>query len=109
MAGFACSISAALSQDLKPLASLSWFGAEIIKVEWPEYPGLDWMRHIGPFHGGVDTGNTAANFNNINTGKLSITLDLRLREGQELVRRLINISDVVLEAYSPTVMARQGA
>ena len=87
---------------------LSWFGAEIIKIEWPEYPGLDWMRHIGPFHGGVDTGNTAANFNNINTGKLSITLDLRLREGQELVRRLINISDVVLEAYSPTVMARQG-
>ena len=47
-------------------------------------------------------------FNDVNTGKRSLTVDLRSERGRELVRRLIATSDVVTNNYRPGALERMG-
>lgn len=88
------------------LASL---GAQVIRVEDPVRQGLwDILRGSPPFadeQRGIDVGGA---FNNHNTEKLGITLDLRRDEGKALLRRLVAVSDVVTENFAAGVMARLG-
>ncbi len=78
------------------------FGAEVIKVEMP---GLgDTVRRLGPVD---DQGRSywwAADGRN----KQSITLDLRKEEGRELLLRLADHADVLVENFVPGTMARWG-
>jgi benzylsuccinate CoA-transferase BbsF subunit len=69
-----------------------------------------WGRTIGSIamHG-FQTGrarpyNTIANFNEVNRAKLSIAINLAHERGKWLFRRLVSVSDVVIENYSPRVM-----
>jgi benzylsuccinate CoA-transferase BbsF subunit len=88
---------------------LAALGAQVIRVEDPVNQGLwDWVRGGGPFvdeRRGIEYGGM---FNNINVEKLGITLNMRLPQGKELLRRLIAISDVVTENFSAGVMDRWG-
>jgi crotonobetainyl-CoA:carnitine CoA-transferase CaiB-like acyl-CoA transferase len=71
---------------------LADFGAEVIKVESGKFP--DGRRP-----------NDAA-FAEINRNKRYITLNFQLPEGRELLKRLVALSDVVVENFSPRVMVQ---
>jgi crotonobetainyl-CoA:carnitine CoA-transferase CaiB-like acyl-CoA transferase len=82
-------------------ARLSDLGARVIKVE----PlGGDPTRGFGPPFVGAD----AAVFSALNRGKSSIAVDLGRPEGAALVRRLVDISDVVIEDLGPGQAAAAG-
>ena len=68
-------------------------GAEVIKVERPG-AGDDTRAWGPPWLGGE-----SAYFISANRGKKSITIDLARAEGQDLVRRLVPLCDVVLENF----------
>ena len=77
------------------------FGAEIIKVELPGTG--DFMRGIGPFVDGYSLWWAVEGRN-----KKSITLDLRKPRGQDLVKRLIAVSDVAVENFQPGTLEEWG-
>jgi CoA:oxalate CoA-transferase len=74
-------------------------GGEVIKVEQPG--SGDQARNIGPFISGE-----SAYFMSINRAKRGITLDLK--RGQDVIRRLIARTDVLVENFAPGVMDRLG-
>ena len=76
-------------------------GAEIIKIETPGKG--DATRAQGVIKDGLSWYFAAFNRN-----KKSITLNLRSKEGQDILTRLIRQSDVVVENFRPTVMAKMG-
>ena len=81
--------------------SLGDMGAEVIKVEEPG-KGDD-TRGWPPFvHG------EAKYFLSVNRNKKSLTLDLKARDGQEILRRLLASADVVVENFRPGTMERLG-
>ena len=75
-------------------------GAEVIKIETAEG---DMMRTRPPLRDGAST-----SYGQLNAGKLSIVLDLKRPEGREVVRRLLPISDFLVENFRPGVMSRFG-
>ncbi len=76
-------------------------GAEVIKVE---PPGGEWGRGLGPpFIGGV-----AAAFLGMNRNKRSVVVDLKKPGGSEVILRLAEGCDVVLESFRPGVADRLG-
>ena len=74
-------------------------GAEIIKVE--EVRGGDRTRTIPPFVNGE-----SHYFLAINRNKQSICVDLKQPEGREIVLKLAQTADVVLENFRPGVLER---
>jgi crotonobetainyl-CoA:carnitine CoA-transferase CaiB-like acyl-CoA transferase len=80
---------------------LADLGADVIKVEEPN--GGDPARHYAPLQG--DTGSL---FLLVNRNKRSLTCDLKTVEGRELLLRLVERSDVLVESFRPGVMDRLG-
>lgn len=76
-------------------------GAEIIKVEMPG-KGDD-SRDYPPFLNGFST-----YFANLNRNKKSITVNLKKKEGKELLLELVRVCDVVLENFKPGTMEKLG-
>lgn len=74
-------------------------GAEIIKVETPK--GGDMFRS---FRGG----SYSAHFGAYNRNKRSIVLNLKSDKGKEVLFRLVEKADVLLENFRPGVMERLG-
>jgi len=72
---------------------LSDFGAEIIKIENPD-KGDDTRAYGPPFVDGE-----SVYFMSINRGKRSLTLNLKSPEGREVLTKLIQRSDVLLENF----------
>jgi len=83
---------------------LADMGAEVIKVETQKR--LDPVR-FGPDNLTRDPEKDPL-FHSINRNKLSILLDLTHPQGVELIKKLVKISDVVVENFSPGVMKRFG-
>ena len=82
--------------------TLGDLGAEVIKVE---QPGVgDMSRRIGPHF----LGGESAYYLNFNRNKRSVTLDLRTPQGREICHRLVAVSDVVFDAFRPSVLERLG-
>jgi crotonobetainyl-CoA:carnitine CoA-transferase CaiB-like acyl-CoA transferase len=81
----------------------------VIRIEDPVREGRwDILRGAPPFRDerrGIDLGGA---FNNHNTEKLGITLNLRTPRGRELLERLVCICDVVAENFAAGVMERLG-
>jgi crotonobetainyl-CoA:carnitine CoA-transferase CaiB-like acyl-CoA transferase len=76
-------------------------GADVIKVE---PPGGDETRHYGPpFLEGE-----SVYFMGLNRNKRGIVLDLARPEGQAVVRRLVQTSDVLVENFKNGTMERWG-
>jgi benzylsuccinate CoA-transferase BbsF subunit len=78
--------------------SLGEMGADVIKIESKQ--NLDMMRTIGGDINGVP------GFNEINRNKRSFGVNLKTETGRQLVRRLIETSDVVTENFRVGVVER---
>ena len=89
--------------------ALAAFGAEVIRIEDPVNEGRwDILRGQPPYPDERRGINLGGAFNNHNTEKLGITLNLRTERGKELLRELVRISDAVTENFSAGVMERLG-
>ncbi|MDP6102089.1 MAG: CoA transferase [Dehalococcoidia bacterium] len=87
---------------------LGALGAQVIKVEWPENPD-PLRRGLNDTPPGVEhTLNTSGNFNDTNANKLSVTLNVRTPKGLDLIKRLISVSDVVIENFSSRTLENWG-
>lgn len=75
--------------------SLADLGADVTKVEHPD--GGDPTRSWGPPVEGTD----ATYYLAINRGKKSVTIDLKSVEGQEIVHRMLEEADVLVENFRP--------
>ncbi len=88
---------------------LAAFGAEVIRIEDPVTHGLwDILRPMGPFvdeRRGPDFG---GGFNNHNTEKYGITLNLRTERAKEILAEIVKRSDVVSENFAKGVLERWG-
>ncbi|MDF3337934.1 CoA transferase [Mycolicibacterium septicum] len=86
-----------------PLAAtyLGEFGADVIKVEQPGQG--DPIRTWGNQRDGV-----GLMWKSVSRNKRSVTADLRVAEGQDLVRRLAEKSDVVIVNTRPQTLAKWG-
>ena len=76
------------------------FGAEVIKIEPPEGDPLRKWRKL--HHG------TSLWWYVQNRNKKSVTVDLRLPEGQEVVRRILRDADIVIENFRPGTLEKWG-
>lgn len=82
-------------------------GAEVIKIESPTR--YDPWRGVHRRSDASDTSyNRAINFNQLNRNKLGLALNLNTPEGVGIFKRLVAVSDVVIENYSPRVMRNFG-
>lgn len=81
-------------------AMLADQGAEVIKVEPPHG---EQMRHLGQPHNGLPP-----TFFSCNRGKKSIAVNLKREAGQEVLWRLIEQADVLLQNFRPGAMERMG-
>ena len=84
---------------------LTLMGARTIKVE--NVKGGDLARSLGASPD-LSKKLMGASFIAQNSGKESITLNLKADRGKEIFRRLVSISDVVVENFRPDVMERLG-
>lgn len=98
-----------------PMAAhlLADMGAEVIKIE--SRTRLDGLRLGRPIVGediaGGDRGEWPEYqpvFHGLNRSKLGVTVNLKHADGVALLKRLVRLSDVVLNNFSPGVMARAG-
>ena len=85
---------------------LADFGAEVIRVE--NQQTLDSIRFGRPHPNGFEPPDSSGMFNWLNRNKRSITLNARHPQGLELLKRLIAVSDVVVENYSSRVLESWG-
>jgi len=85
---------------------LADMGAEVIKIENPDRP--DFSRGWPPFAEGVRGTDRSGYFAIYNRGKKDCALDLKNREELEAVKRLVKISDILIENFAPGVMDRLG-
>ncbi len=90
-----------------PLASqvLADMGAEVIKIENPD-GGDDTRKGAGPRVGGPS--GESHFFMTFNRGKKSVALDFTKPEGQAVVHRLLEKTDVLLQNFRPGVLKRYG-
>lgn len=98
------------------LASL---GAESLKVEWKANPdtrlaamapvgGIEARRRAtGPLEGVTDP-DMGGQFNNKNSGKRGLSLNLRHPKGLAIAKELVRQCDIVAEGFSPGVLERLG-
>ena len=84
---------------------LSNFGAEVIRVESRVRP--DALRNA-PLADGTRDPDLPGLWNNVNTGKRSLTLDLREARSKELLRDLIVTADLVIDNYAQGSLERMG-
>lgn len=77
-------------------------GAEIIKIEEPEH-GDDSRAFGPPFSGGE-----SAYFLSVNRNKRSCAVNLKDKEGIDIIRQLAAGSDVIIDNFRPGTMARLG-
>ncbi|MEE3104672.1 MAG: formyl-CoA transferase [Acidobacteriota bacterium] len=81
---------------------LAWLGADVIKVELPGRGDITrtQLRDVPD----VDS----LYFTMLNCNKRSITLNTKTDRGKEIFRKLIAVSDVLVENFAPGALDRQG-
>ena len=87
---------------------LGALGAEVIKVEWPLNDRGRLTGTVSNPPGMERTYNTSGFFNDTNANKLGVTMNVRSPKGTELIKRLISLSDVVIENFSSRVLQNWG-
>ena len=81
---------------------LADMGADVLRVESPSKPELN--RLVPP----LDDEGVSFNHRYLNRDKRSIALDLKKPEAIEVVKKLIQDYDIVVEGFRPGVMDRLG-
>lgn len=82
--------------------NLADMGARVIKIEQPG-SGDDTRGFGPPFLQGEST-----YFMSVNRNKESVTLNMKHKEGQELLWRLVEKADILIENFRPGVMQKLG-
>ena len=85
---------------------LADFGADVIKVE--DTGAGDYVRWAPPYYQGAEHSASSGLFLSLNRGKRSIRIDLKSARGKEVLLRLVQGADVLLESFRPVVMDRLG-
>jgi len=85
---------------------LAELGADVIKIEPPR--DGDPTRQNGPFFRGEAEPDRSIYWWVMNAGKRSITLQLKLEAGREILRKLIAMADIVVETCVPGESASLG-
>jgi crotonobetainyl-CoA:carnitine CoA-transferase CaiB-like acyl-CoA transferase len=98
---------------------LAALGAESIKVEWKANPDTR-LAAMAPVGGrvarmaataplpGVTDSDMGGQFNNKNSGKRGMSLNIRHPKGLAIAKELVHMSDIVAEGFSPGVLERLG-
>ena len=91
---------------------LADLGAEVIKIERTARPDTTRMNPNSAVYAdnepGEDPWNRTGTFNVLNRGKKSLTLDLSQPAGRDILRELIQVSDILTENFTPRVMRGWG-
>jgi benzylsuccinate CoA-transferase BbsF subunit len=113
-----------MSEDDLPLAGVrvadfTWFGAgpiytqilanhgaQVIRVESQAH--IDGLRLAHPMPEGKYTWNVSGYYNNFNASKLSFALNMKHPKALAVALRLIAVSDIVAENYTPGTLERWG-
>jgi alpha-methylacyl-CoA racemase len=88
---------------------LADMGAEVLKVE--DTAGGDYIRWMPPYYGGEAeraSGTGSAYFLGLNRNKRSLKLNLKHEGGREVLLRLAEEYDVLVESFRPGVLERLG-
>jgi crotonobetainyl-CoA:carnitine CoA-transferase CaiB-like acyl-CoA transferase len=75
-------------------------GAEVVKIE---PPSGEYMRHAGHKHEGM-----SASFLSCNRSKRSLSVDIKSPKGLEIVKKLVETADVLVQNYRPGAIERMG-
>ena len=80
---------------------LADMGADVLKIEQPRRG--DYLRYTPPM-----IGSQSSMFLTLNRNKKSMTLNLKSQEGKEILKRLLNSHDILVESFRPGVCKRLG-
>jgi len=95
-----------LSRGYPPAHStmcLGDFGARVIKIDSPEGNKMEKLAGIEP------TDERYAALNRLNRNKETVVINLRSKDGLEVLYRLVRKADVLVEGFRPGAMKRLGA
>ena len=81
-------------------------GATVVRIE--SSIRVETARTIGPFINDEGGAENSGLFNNMNAGKLGITLDVNNPASRRVIEDLVQWADVVTESYSPKAMKAWG-
>ena len=81
-------------------------GATVVRVESKVRPDI--VRAIGPYKDREPGPNRTHAFNDTNTSKLGVTLDLKTSEGLDIAKRIIKWADVYVESFTSGTVSRFG-
>jgi crotonobetainyl-CoA:carnitine CoA-transferase CaiB-like acyl-CoA transferase len=84
---------------------LADLGMQVIKIE---PPAGDRVRRLGPFKGNEPGIENSLRFAFLNGGKRSVTLDLENAAGRDLLLKLVQDADVLIESFAPGYLAGLG-
>ena len=85
---------------------LADYGADVIKIEGRKR--IDLLRTTRPFKDSTPGENRAGDFNQYNTSKRSLALNLAHPKGKEVAKRLVAWADIVSENFAGGAMERMG-
>jgi benzylsuccinate CoA-transferase BbsF subunit len=86
---------------------LAFMGAEVIKIESRKRIDYSRIRSLSTGQWFFDLDQSPV-FNTINLNKMSVTLDLSQPQGVVLAKRIVGMSDVVIQNMRPGAMERLG-
>ena len=86
---------------------LAFMGAEVIKIESEKRPDPSRLRAM-TMNRRFEGRDESPVYHDLNLNKLDVRIELGQPRGAELARRIIAISDVVVQNFRPGVMDRLG-
>ncbi|MGH7248360.1 MAG: CoA transferase, partial [Pseudomonadota bacterium] len=81
---------------------LADLGADVIKIE--SHGRIGPLRTLGPFKDGKPGPERSVSYHNLNAGKRSVAINLKEPRGRELILRMVDWADIVLESFTPGVL-----
>jgi benzylsuccinate CoA-transferase BbsF subunit len=85
---------------------LAGYGAQVVRIEG--VGKIDGSRLSSPFKDHIPGENRAGQFNQDNTGKLSVALNLATSKGLEVAKKFAAWADIVVENFAGGSMERMG-
>ena len=81
---------------------LADLGADVVKIE--SRSRIDPLRTLGPFKDGKPGPERSVSYHNLNAGKRGLAINMKESRGREVILRLVDWADVVLESFTPGVL-----
>jgi benzylsuccinate CoA-transferase BbsF subunit len=81
---------------------LADLGADVVKVE--SRSRVDPLRTLGPFKDGKPGLERSVSYHNLNAGKRGLAINMKAPRGRDVILRLVDWADVVLESFTPGVL-----